>query len=382
MVQLTIPNHRSGDIKWATVDLNTNQVVLDNGATCVKKDILIGTSQWFHPILDIAPFKSQSKTLAYHYQSLTELCTLLSHIYPTFLHRKDPASLQIQIRPKPNSGYLNNTSYIFLSMDRNRAAEQAITSTLLSELMTKITGRKYTYCDQIYVDATFHVTSLPEQVNADKLFESNINPFDIAEMVEDISAFELRFISYAIGFGVFTRRFIKEHTPLFVYTGAWKHQHQSIHYQFASHDAFGLKINAEAIGNLARFINHADDEGDPNFQNANAYSRRHIHYGLEYIVIYAKRDILAGEQLLMSYGPTAIKDPYRFSKQDSLHRCDGELIPYDIKDKHIQQFLQSQLHGKLSNLFIRFLIVLVVLITLAGLAHYFSHFFNPSPPAP
>ncbi len=113
---------------------------------------------------------------------------------------------------------------------------------------------------------------------------------------------ELRYISTAIGSGVFAKEFIAAEKLIGQYTGLvkkrrWLTSHRRDYVGEYNIPGNPVKyiIDAEKYGSLMRFINHSDE--------ANVYALTVIFKTILQIYIIAKIDISPGEQLLMDYGP-------------------------------------------------------------------------------
>ncbi len=362
MTQLIIPNHIDGKIKWAQLDLETGKTVFDDGRVSNKEEILKPNETWYHPILEIPPLDVRNDTVSYE-ETNSEISRIISRIYPTFLHHKNPGALTFSWHSKKDSD--QNHEAIYFSSKKNEVATKSISPQQLSAMISHLTVNNFFYSNTISISARLSLATLPEKVNADQLFEQTIDMVQIPDMVPDISSFELRFISHQVGFGVYARQRFDKDTALFLYTGQWTHQSEFIEYRFKDEDVFNLSIDAKHQGNLARFINHADQSySNPLYQGANVYSKFHQYNGLGLIMIYAKRNILPGEQLLMNYNCTLQDIQYDvcFCRQNELYKLDTGTVPTSKKDQQVQAFLDAYPFKSFESILQRSLFVLVIFL--------------------
>jgi len=112
----------------------------------------------------------------------------------------------------------------------------------------------------------------------------------------------IRWISPALGYGVFANRAIPRHGYIGEYTGIVRKRHlfgrQKNLYCFDYTIGYGRPtpyvIDAEKYGNFSRFINHSDH---PNVESASV-----LCDGIMHMIFYALTDIAQGSQLCCNYG--------------------------------------------------------------------------------
>lgn len=112
----------------------------------------------------------------------------------------------------------------------------------------------------------------------------------------------LRWINETIGWGVFAEEKIPEMTFIAEYTGLVRKRLKEdrrnsycFEYLLASGIETPYNVDARSAGGIARYINHSN-EG--NLESALATTE-----GITHIILYSKRAIAPGEQLLYDYGP-------------------------------------------------------------------------------
>lgn len=370
MPHLIIPNQRKGDLKWARVNLKTKQVELSNGNVCKTEDIIIPNRNWYHPILDIPTFNLPNTRIICRYQTHHELFTCLNKIYPTFLHSSKPDNLTILFK---HSGISNLTEeFIFISPHRDKSAVKAINLNQFSELITNLTKEKFVFSNQISIDSIISLGKLPETVNANQICQCSIDLRDIPTLSETLTSFELRYIQYQIGFGVYARDHIPKDSLLFLYNGKKQNEIHSKEYRFNERDAYNLLINARQHGNLARFINHAKRSyKDKSFKCANVRSIYENFYGLGLIAIYAKRDIFPGEQLLIDYGKVTRQwqKKFYFSMQNQIYNSDKQKVTPSKQDNRIQAIISNFNNPNWIKFSLRLIIVLLALLLILNMTN-------------
>jgi uncharacterized protein len=112
----------------------------------------------------------------------------------------------------------------------------------------------------------------------------------------------IRWISPALGYGVFSNRAIPRHGYIGEYTGIVRKRHlfgrlknlYCFDYTIGFGRATPYVIDAEKYGNFSRYINHSDN---PNVETASV-----LCDGIMHMILYAITDIPEGSQLCCNYG--------------------------------------------------------------------------------
>lgn len=147
---------------------------------------------------------------------------------------------------------------------------------------------------------------------ADKEYQENKEHYDnLAKKYKKLIAagytapLVIKWVNSSCGFGVFARKNIKKDSLIGEYTGIVRSHtvNPDSKYAFAyptmvieGKENDDLVIDAADSGNVTRFVNHSTTH--KNVENSFFYddSGRHV-------IFYAGRDIKAGEQLFIDYGP-------------------------------------------------------------------------------
>lgn len=132
---------------------------------------------------------------------------------------------------------------------------------------------------------------------------------------------ELKFVSPAIGHGVFATRFIPQGTVTWVrdpldmtFTGGELARLDPLYREYLQKYTFVDAASRFVLcWDHARFVNHSCD--------ANCFS---AGYDFEFAI----RDIQAGEELTDDYGTLNLRDPFRCACDSE--RCRGEVFPDDM----------------------------------------------------
>lgn len=263
----------------------------------------------------------------WRYTTQSEMFDALDRIYPVLNRHTDSEKIEISLVPD-YAAFSHDDGRIFISADYQTNATATVSAEQLSRLISAITQTTFIYSPYLMVDAVFTRQSLPLPSDAELLEPFTFDWPDFFEKQQDLSQLELRFIDYQIGFGVYSRSHIPADTPILVYTGLYRNDHEDREYRFNDKDAFNLNVSARHQGNLARFINHASSENSyPALTSANVYSLFHHYHGLGLVVIYAKQDIHPGEQLLMDYGKKQKYWSQLFYFNENNQLCDEQARP-------------------------------------------------------
>ncbi len=112
----------------------------------------------------------------------------------------------------------------------------------------------------------------------------------------------IRWISPALGYGIFTNRLIPRHGYIGEYTGIVRKRRlfgrlknfYCFDYTIGFRRPTPYVIDAQKYGNFSRYINHSDN---PNTETASVLCN-----GIMHIIFYAITDITQGSQLYCNYG--------------------------------------------------------------------------------
>lgn len=295
----------------ATINLTTGQCSLAENQDIERSQL---TRDWgfIHPLLTHPPIDSSSHLFHYEYDDIQGLLHSAIYVYSTLLNSANPLMCQFKIKPSKAFQPTHATENIFFSIHNHQRAQESIKMAQLEAIVGHLNGDTFTLIDQLLIDETFTMKDLPSCIDGDLLFEADEALIKRIHEPCCLNRFELRYISHRIGFGLFCREGINKDDELFFYAGK-KNIHDNNHEQYAFEhrlDCLNMHIDAQKLGNIARFINHAPNpiaHRRPSFLDANLLSTSHYLHGIEVIVFSATRDILPGEQLLVDYGKKFFK---------------------------------------------------------------------------
>ena len=323
MVTITLTNNNldSKDDK-VTINVNTGACFLSD-----KREVplhqFIKQGDFVHPLL-LEPFTSSSDyVFHYEYNNIRELFYSAIFVYKTLLHVDNPSLCVFKINPSLNFHHNKLPEGLYFSIDGNKSASELISINQLNRIVSALLRETFEYSEDLIINDSFTVEDLPESVNGDLFYPSEVPFFEVFDNPADLSRFELRYINPIIGFGVFSKTLIKNEELLGVYSGVKRVKLPiSLNFSYKSdEDSLNMILDARSSGNITRFINHAPNP-DNNEKSADSLDRlfantkSSIYYinGLSFIVYFAIRDIMPGEQLLVDYGSLYFKEysPIRF----------------------------------------------------------------------
>ena len=233
-------------------------------------------------------------------------------------------------------------------------------------------GFKYVFSENIIINDQFTTKDLSSSVNGDLLYKSNEKLIALLKNPRDCSRYEIRYISPEIGFGVFAKKNIKKGAIISFYTGVKNNNINIPIFTFSpSEDCLAMHLDALQYGNITRFINHAPIETDNNSSQdclltANIKASFEYIHGIEFIVYIANKNILIGEQLLVSYGDQFFqKTPMiRFKKNGSPIKTKKKFIWNTARKKvhYIKIMADAGVKAARVYLIVRLAIIIAVLI--------------------
>jgi hypothetical protein len=332
MPVLILRNHNpNATLRQLRFDVKTGQFLTKN-KTVISRDELTTRWSFTHPILEEASLvEREPHHYVYRYQNEIELCLVLRSLYATLLQSNNPALCSFQIQPTEQ--YLNAPqSYtLYFSSHAQKKATQKLKINPINAMLSDIYETPFYYADQIILDQILTWVDLPRIMDADKLYQPTHLPSSLVNHQEDLDRCELRYINRRLCFGLFARDFIPKGTKIGQYCGQYTTknvQYKNYSYMPEKNSGLNLPLDAKHRGNLTRFLNHApkySEEGSTHeYLAANIGAENHEWYGMRRIIFIAERDILAGEQLLFSYGDNY----FRFSEHIFNLKKNGTVVDH------------------------------------------------------
>jgi hypothetical protein len=333
------------------IDLDKKTYLIDHEQLVDK--ILFNTIDFSHPLLVQPILTSNDNDYEYHYSNLDGLINCAPSIYATLLAADNPNDCQFTI--KPHASFLETyaTNAIFLSLHAQRKATKKITLSQLNHIISDYSGFFFHYQDQLVLNTHLSFNDLPTFVDGDKLFYVDTEIKRIMTEKTNHQRYELRYINQTIGFGVYTKVFIREGEIVCGYYGIKELLSRGDKRYFfnTQKDSLNLGINSRQFGNIARFINHAPmtltkKSSKYCFLTANLIAKSHWLNGLEVIFFHAKRPIAVGEQLLIDYGEAFFTQKACISFTTSNHFIDinDKKLSQSTTEKRVMLWIMAQ-HG-------------------------------------
>jgi hypothetical protein len=347
-ITLTNSNPHSQN-KQVTIDINQGTCSFTNDKKISLKQ-LINNPDFTHPLLS-EPFTQPPDYLFhYEYDNIEGLLYSGIFVFSRLIHTDKPLQCTFKINPSPLFKYAQCADRIYLSIDRDKAANEYINKRQLEFITSQLMGLKFVFSENIIIDDLFTTKDLLGSINGDLLYKSNAKLIALLKKPKDFSSCEIRYISPEVGFGVFARNNIKQGDIISFYTGIKNNNKISFtHFSFRPNkDCLSMDLDAFQYGNITRFINHAPNEkasDNKNIKNspskclltANLKASFKYINGIEFVVYVAIKDILTGEQLLVSYG-----DHYFQQIPMIRFKSNGHLI--NTKKKYIWNSSKKKIH--------------------------------------
>ena len=312
MTTITLSNHNPlSKCRKATINLATSKCSLAENQD-IERMQLMHDRDFIHPLLTHPTIDSSSDLFHYEYDDIQGLLHSAIYVYSTLLNAVNPHLCQFKIKPSAAFQPVNATENVYFSIHSHQFAQESIHMSQLEALVSHLSGDAFKFIDQLLIDEELTMKDLPSSINGDLLFEADKTLVKRIHEPCALNGFELRYINPNIGFGLFCREGVKKDDILFFYAGKKSiHDNKNEKYAFEHRlDCLNMDIDAQALGNIARFVNHAPNpiaHRQPAFLDANLQSTSHYLHGIEIIVFSAIRDIQPGEQLLVDYGKKFFK---------------------------------------------------------------------------
>lgn len=291
------------------INLSTKRCVLATDEV-ISLAQLLERDDFVHPLLLEPSPPNTNNVYLFTYRTLGELFTAGIFVYSALLHSSQPQQCRFKIRPAADYAATPQTEPIFFSATGKKSATQALSIHALEAFIKDLTAKSFVFSNDTLIDSEFSMQQLPKTVAGDSLYISTRQRTHLLAQTAQISPFELRYIHPLVGLGVYARSLIKKGEIIANYSGIKKSANTSCsNYLFSlKQDCLGLELDAEAHGNITRFINHAPRQSEMSttqckqILSANVVADNHLSNGLQWVVYYAERDINVGEQLLVCYG--------------------------------------------------------------------------------
>ncbi len=251
------------------------------------------------------------------------------------MHAKEPLRCQFKINPSSVFQSSQREQHLYFSLNGGQSAQELIAINQFEAFISHLSGYKFIFSHDVLINDLFTLNDLPSSIDGDMLYQSNIELEDLLKKPRDFNRYELRYINFSMGLGVFSRYEMKTGDIIAVYSGIKTAHRPSIcKYMFErKEDCLKLVLDGRQHGNITRFINHAPSadshpESAPlaSGLEANVEATHHYLKGIEIVVYSAKKNILPEEQLLVDYGK-------RFFEDDAMYRfkIKGRVIDTNIK---------------------------------------------------
>ena len=361
MTTITLSNQNEhSECLQATIDIGSSQCTLSNHQT-IELRKLIHDVDFHHPLLKNKMDEASIYQFHYEYDDINGLLQSAIYVYKMLLNAPNPRMCQFKIKPSAIFQNLNTNDSIYFSIHSDQLAKETIQITQLEKLISELGRYPFKFINSLLIDEELKINDLPSTVDGDFLYEADTNLIKLINQPCVFEAFELRYISPKIGFGVFCRKKITKEEQVCFYGGKkYRSKEANENYAFKHQlDALNMYIDAQKFGNLARFINHAPKPSghqDPFLLEANLTSATHYLQGIEVVVFSANRDIQPGEQLLVDYGKNFFRarPAYRFTKQTKAIDSIKKIIAYNSTQSIAQLRIMAN-HGVKSA--VRFLLL-------------------------
>ena len=344
-IALTNRNQHASD-RQVIINLMTGLCTFaDNREIELKQ--LISTTDFNHPLLTESPAQGINNLFHYEYDTIDGLLQSAIYVYATLLHVDKPLACHFKISPSPAFKRSTVAGDIHFSIQGHKVAQESICIRQLNALISQLSHINFKFSDAILIDNLFTIEDLPFSIDGDALYETHPNIVDLLKNTDDLNRYELRYIGYDIGFGVFCRDAINKGDVISLYSGVKTIESSTTsRYAFKSKkDCLNMYIDARLYGNITRFINHAPgirtNKNSPSsvpLPEANVAATSYYLNGIQVIIYSAQRDVLKGEQLLMDYGANFFK-----KARVSRFKINGQAV--DGRKKFRRKNAQKQLNN-------------------------------------
>ncbi|KTC64500.1 eukaryotic huntingtin interacting protein B (plasmid) [Legionella adelaidensis] len=374
IITLTNQNKHS-PIHIIKVNLRTKSCLLEDGKRIPLQEII---SEFKHPLLISSTVDKKQTHFEFVYDDLSTMYQCALFIYSTLLQVDKPSLCEFKIQPSSKFHRSKVPKLLYISMEKEAAANQCITITNFNKLVSDLSGFPFQFSEDVLIETTLFAKDLPQKINGDILIEANQEIMDILLHPPKPDHSELRLLNAHVGFAVYARRDIEKGELIGFYTGVKKASTpNNTRYMFEyTRDSLHLILDAHDYGNITRFINHAPDKPpspDYQFLLSNLKSRFERINGIEVVLYEAKQPIKKGEQLLINYGNEFFhpNNLTYFNKHgDSFNSINQKKKPAKLPLNHIKIFAKYGVKGAQLYLLRRAIIILISILLLIGLINY------------
>lgn len=298
------------------INIATGLCTFPDGREISLKQVL-HDSDFSHPLL-IEPFiPSSNMVFHYEYDDVDGLLYAAIYVYSILLQVKNPDVCQFKINPSSIFQALPCRQALSFSIKSGHAAKDFISIKQFEALISRLSDYPFTFSHDVLIRDHLTLKDLPSAIDGDMLYYSNDEIVNLLKKPEDLQRYELRYINFSMGLGVFSRDGMKDGDVVGVYSGV-KTAHPPSVYQYMferKEDCLMMTLDARQTGNITRFINHAPSERPTktlfnrwSALEANVKATHHYLNGIEVVVFTTKKDIPPGEQLLLDYGNRYFKN--------------------------------------------------------------------------
>ena len=380
-IALTNRNPDSPD-RQVTIHLETGVCTFVDHRT-VELKRLLSDSDFSHPLFTEAFTAAPDYFFHYQYDDIDGLLRSAIFVYSVLLQVDKPLACRFKINPSPIFQRVNVPKDIYFSTHSYKSARKMIEIAQLCDLVKHRGGYEYKFSEDILIDDLFTLEELPETLDGDSLYQTDLEVLHLLKSPHDFKAYELRYINRGVGYGAFSRGDIKKGEILFLYSGVkTANQPDNLDYTYNNRrDSLNMFLDARLQGNITRFINHAPNPSSDNITvdsssllEANMKTTYYYLNGIEVVGYKAIRDILKGEQLFVDYGALFFgeAEPRRF-------KANGQVMGPNKKKymesssqtlKQLRMMARFDIREAQSYLRLRMFVIVLVMVTLMGVLKY------------
>jgi hypothetical protein len=202
MVNLTLGNfNQESPFKQAIIHLVRRTCTIDDGQE-INIDLLTKHPDFSHPLLTQSILTSANDTYVYEYDDFEGLLNAAKYIYATLIHANNPLDCEFKITPSAQFVRLKKQYKIPFSIHYKRKAREELELKQFNSMISRFKDFDFQYQDNISLDETITLNSLPTDVNGDLLFEANLDIMQFCQQEDNFHKFEIRYINRFIGFGI------------------------------------------------------------------------------------------------------------------------------------------------------------------------------------
>ncbi len=293
MVKLKFNNRQNESYPYRRVwfDVETGRFLLED-----ETELHLSEKKFTHPLLQEPYTEADDFEFKYEYRDFSELMYAMRFMCTVLLNTRHPQTCQFTIQPAADFQKAPLPESVYFSIHHRKAAKEKLSVEQLNRLVSTLSGKSFQYSNDQLLRYHMTLKDLPEVIDVDELYTSQIEMQQILDNLKHCDAYELRYIDSMLGFGVFSRTQIQAGSIMSLYSGIQTYTREKrLDYSFTMpRHPSNVYIHASEFGNLTRFINHAAE--------ANVKAVQYQVNGVTFVLFEAKRDIEAGEQLLVDYG--------------------------------------------------------------------------------